>query len=133
MGIRMPRRTTYLNRNIGLFTRIKILLRDKYSWLSFIYMIIYMPLSIFYFVLLVISLVISFCLMAAPVLAYMFEEKSFAFMQFGGSGYYHLQSWSWPFCIIAGILVLFCTLHLAKALGKMHGSISKAMLVRPYK
>jgi hypothetical protein len=35
-----------------------------------------------------------------------------------------------PFAVIAGVLLFFLTLHLAKAIGTLHGKLAKAMLVR---
>jgi hypothetical protein len=35
-----------------------------------------------------------------------------------------------PIVVIAGVLLFFVTLHLAKIIGNFHGNLAKAMLVR---
>jgi hypothetical protein len=35
-----------------------------------------------------------------------------------------------PLTVIGGILLLILTMHLVKALGKMHGKLAKALLVK---
>jgi hypothetical protein len=39
--------------------------------------------------------------------------------------------WAAPFIFIAGVLVLTLLMHLARAIGMMHGHLAKALLVRP--
>ncbi|MBP7159449.1 MAG: hypothetical protein KBA36_11660, partial [Thermomonas sp.] len=37
--------------------------------------------------------------------------------------------WTWPLSILAGVVLVFATLHLARFIGRMHGKLAKAMLV----
>jgi hypothetical protein len=43
---------------------------------------------------------------------------------------YYLTGWMMPIAVIAGVLLFFLTLHLAKIIGNLHGKLAKAMLVR---
>jgi hypothetical protein len=42
-----------------------------------------------------------------------------------------MQPWAIPFAVAFGVLILTLVLHLAKAIGSMHGHLAKALLVRP--
>jgi hypothetical protein len=43
---------------------------------------------------------------------------------------YILNGWVTPFLTVAGVILFFATLHLAKVIGSLHGKLAKAMLVR---
>jgi hypothetical protein len=128
IGIRMPRRPLFSNRNLNLWGHLKILVRDKYTWLALIYMIIYLPLGNFYFSVFVSLIATSLYLILIPVVQIIFNYPLFIIY---GVGYY-FPVWLMPFTVIGGILLLFGTMHLAKALGKLQGRLAKVMLVRPY-
>jgi hypothetical protein len=38
--------------------------------------------------------------------------------------------WALPLCFIVGVVLLFATLHLARAIGHLHGQLAKHMLVK---
>ena len=39
--------------------------------------------------------------------------------------------WLLPLICVAGVLLLFATLHLARGIGKLHGLLAKHLLVKP--
>jgi len=43
---------------------------------------------------------------------------------------YYLSGWLLPLVVIAGVLLGTATMHLAKALGRMHGALARSLLVR---
>jgi hypothetical protein len=43
---------------------------------------------------------------------------------------YYTPGWLMPFAVIGGIILIFTTMHFAKLVGRMHGGLAKAMLVR---
>jgi hypothetical protein len=43
---------------------------------------------------------------------------------------YYLNGWVMPIAVIAGVLLFFLILHLAKIIGSAQGRLAKAMLVR---
>jgi hypothetical protein len=63
---------------------------------------------------------------AMPVIQYGF---GLPLGQFNGSSYY-APAWLVPLMVLVGVLWLLVTMHLAKALGGLHGRFAKAMLVR---
>jgi hypothetical protein len=41
-----------------------------------------------------------------------------------------LPSWMIPPCVVVGVLWILVTMHSAEFIGRLHGSIAKALLVR---
>ena len=41
-----------------------------------------------------------------------------------------LQPWAWPLAVLGGVLLLFATLHVARAVGHLHGQLAKHLLVK---
>ena len=126
LGIRMPHRPLFSPKDKGIWAKFKSLLTDKYTWFSMVYMLIQLPLGIIYFTVFICLLALSLGLVAYPI-----SELGFDFRSFIIHGtLYHLNGWANPFVVIAGILLFFLTLHLAKVIGGLHGKLAKAMLVR---
>ncbi|MFC3551068.1 sensor domain-containing protein [Lysobacter cavernae] len=128
LGERMPRRPLYSERGKPWLERIKDMFIDPRTWSTQLYFLLMLPLGVAYFVLAVIGLSLSLSLIVAPVA-----------LLFGASGYFELdginlvmqhQPWAWPLVFIAGVLLLFCTLHVARAIGALHGQLAKHMLVK---
>ncbi|HET9834758.1 MAG TPA: sensor domain-containing protein [Rhodanobacteraceae bacterium] len=126
LGVRMPRRPPYTDRDLPLGRRIVAMFTDPRSWSSLFYMLVMLPLGIFYFVLLIVSTVIPVALMAAPF-AQAFWGLPVA--QIGDINYY-VPPWILPIEFGLGFLGLFLMLHVARGIGRMHGSIAKNLLVK---
>jgi len=127
VGIRMPRRQVFSNKSLNFWGRLKNQLGDKYTWLSLIYLIICLPLGIFYSSIIISLVAVSLYLIATPVLNLVFHWPLFI-----DSGFlYYLPVWLMPFAVIAGILLIFGIMHLVKVLGTLQGRLAKVMLVRP--
>ena len=126
LGIRMPHRPLFSPKDKGLWAKFKALLVDRYTWFSMVYMLIQLPLGIFYFTLFITLISLSLGLVATPILELVFNVPMFT----NNNSLYYLNGWVIPFAVIAGVLLFFLTLHLAKAIGNLHGKLAKAMLVR---
>jgi hypothetical protein len=125
IGVRMPHRPIFSNRNLGLWGRFKLLVTDKYTWFSLAYMIILLPLGIIYFTLIIALFSASLWLIALPVMEFVFNWPFFT-----NEIPYYAPGWLMPLTVIGGILLFFGTMHLAKLLGQLQGKLAKAMLVR---
>jgi uncharacterized membrane protein len=128
LGERMPRRPLYSARGRPLVERIKDLFTDPRTWSTQLYFLLMLPLGILYFTLVVTGLAVSLSFIAAPLV-----------MLFGDNDWIHLdgfgvslqqQPWTWPLVSIAGIVLLFATLHLARFIGRCHGQLAKHLLVK---
>jgi uncharacterized membrane protein len=126
LGIRMPRRPLFYRKNMGWWQRFKHLVSDKHTWLSLVYMILQLPMGIISFVVLVTLIAVSLSGIALPILQLGFDLPV---IYVDGVSYY-LANWTLPLFVIAGILLITLTMHLAKYLGRQHGLLAKALLVK---
>lgn len=135
LGMRMPRRPVYPTQGMSLMKRIGSMFTDVHTWTTLCYMWLMLPLGIVYFTLAVTLLSVSVALVGAP-LAMLFQSDwlpglyvSHRFVVDWGFGE-HVPGWgdALAMCVI-GIVLLFATLHLARALGRLHGHVAKHMLV----
>jgi uncharacterized membrane protein len=127
LGERMPRRPLYTQRDKPWLQRLKELFTDARTWATMGYFLLMMPLGTAYFTTVVTLVSVSLSLIVAPVAK-----------MFGVNGVVELQEapfmpdtpLMWPLCFIAGVLLLFGTLHLARGIGRMHAWLAKHLLVR---
>ncbi|KRE97839.1 hypothetical protein ASG87_15045 [Frateuria sp. Soil773] len=136
LGVRMPRRPPYPMQGQPLLKRIGAMFTDVRSWSTLLYMLLMLPLGVFYFSATVSLLAVSLALLGTPVA-----------MAFGGLGLNDLfvgrqivVDWGFgehvpglgdalAMCIL-GIVLLFATLHLVRGLGRLQGQIARHLLVR---
>jgi uncharacterized membrane protein len=128
LGERMPRRPLYTQRGKGWLERIKEMFTDGRTWTAMLYFLLMMPLGTAYFTVAVTLLTVSLAFIAAPI-AYLFAVENYAFTI---DSYSVIPSAPWllPLVCVAGVLLLFATLHLARGIGKLHGLLAKHLLVR---
>ena len=126
LGVRMPRRQPPTDQEKGWKVQLKALFTDGRTWTSLAYLLLMLPLGIFFFSLMVTMLSTSLGLLATPVVHFVFHEVTF-------------DGWAWGgnhqglVAVIAGILGLFgvpLTLHAALLLGRMQGLLARHFLVR---
>lgn len=125
LGIRMPHRPQFHRRNMGLWARFKNIILDKHTWLSIAYMILQLPLGTIYFSVFITLIALSLSGIAVPILQLVFDVP----VNINGGSYY-LAGWMLPLAVVAGILLATLTMHMAKYVGHMHGTLAKTLLVR---
>ena len=125
LGVRMPRRSIFVDKNLSLLGKIKYLITDKDTWLNILYMILQFPLGTLYFCVFVTLLTTSLALLAAPVLQLGFNLPIIHL----SSGVYFLSIWQLALLFLGGVLLLPTSLHLAKAIGRFHGKLARTLLV----
>ena len=129
-GTRMPRRPASARSDSAWYQRIVEMVTDRYTWTAMFYMLLQLPLGIIYFTIAVAGLSIGLALIGGPI-----------FQVLAQTGIVHLSvgvndhvEWApilaLPLLIALGILVLALLMHLAKAIGIMHGHLAKGLLVR---
>ncbi len=128
LGERMPRRPLYTQRGKGWLERIKEMFTDGRTWTAMLYFLLMLPLGIVYFTVAVTLLSVSLAFIGAPI-GYLFAGEHYAFTI---DNYNVIASAPWllPLICVAGVLLLFATLHLARGIGKLHGLLAKHLLVR---
>ncbi len=127
LGERMPRRPLYSTRGRPWMERIKELFTDPRIWGTQLYFLLMLPLGILYFTIVVTGLSLSLSLIAAPF-ALLFGFGSHWFID--DNLVLDVDAWAWPLAMLAGVVLLFLTLHLARAIGMLHGQLAKHMLVK---
>jgi uncharacterized membrane protein len=130
LGVRMPRRLPTQEEGGTIWTRIKRVLTDGRTWGSLIYMILQLPLGIIYFTVAVVLGVTS-----GSVIAGAFYELSTGKNVVRLDGYPELDAlFNTPhglvLLVVAGMVGILFTLHLARVIGFIHGKIAEALLVR---
>ncbi len=127
LGTRMPRRPVYPDRETPWYTRIVDMLKDRRTWTTLIYLLMMLPLGIFYFMFVVVGITDSVAVTVAPIFVLLFH---FGVVQIDGDfdmNYPHPALL--PLMSILGIVLLTITLHLARGLGNLHGLLAKNLLV----
>lgn len=130
LGERMPRRPLYASRGRSWTQRIKDLFTDPRTWSTQLYFLLMLPLGIVYFTVVVSLLSVSLSFIASPLLVWIgYMDNSWFVDSWWNENYMDLW-WQLPLLFVAGSLLLFGTLHLARAVGKFHGQLAKHLLVK---
>ncbi|GAB3513480.1 sensor domain-containing protein [Pseudoxanthomonas daejeonensis] len=127
LGVRMPRRPLYTQRDKPWPTRLKELFTDWRTWTAMGYLLLMLPLGTAYFSIAVTLLALSAGLIVAPVALLLGHAGMFSL---DGVNITPDSPWLWPVCLVVGVLLLFATLHLARIVGRFHGWLAKQLLVR---
>ena len=127
LGERMPRRPLYSVRGRSIWQRIGDMFTDPRSWSTLLYMLLMLPLGIVYFTIAV-TLVSTGVSLAASPLALLPGVNMHVWM--GGIDLVADAPWLLPLAAVAGIVLLFLTLHLARGIGRLHGQLAKHLLVK---
>lgn len=126
LGIRMPRRPLFSHQDMGWLDRLKALLTDKATWLMLVYMLVQFVLGIAYFVVIVIVLSFSLSFIAMPFVQAFVHE---GVINWGDNVRYYVPMWLSPLFVLVGVLLWTTFMHIARAVGQLHGRLAKLMLV----
>jgi len=125
LGIRMPRRPLFAAKGLKWLERLKLLILDKHTWLSILYMIVQFVFGTIYFVLFVTILSFSISFIAIPFLQELWGMGAIVI----NSGRYYFPTWSYPLLIVGGVLLWTAFMNIARGVGQLHGRLAKLMLV----
>jgi hypothetical protein len=132
----MPRRPPHPGAPKGLWARIGDMLRDPRTWTTLGYFVLMLPLGVAYFSIAVIGLAFGASLLLGPLweglraLGVALPEGG-VHVSVGDPAW--LQGLDSPVGLVAmfvaGILLLTALMHLARAVGRLHARLAKALLV----
>jgi MFS family permease len=125
LGVRMPRRPLFTQQGLKWQERLKVLVTDKQTWLSLLYLILQMPVGVLYFSLMITLFFFSIGVIIVPIVQWLFGFPTY---QINSVGYY-LPVSMLLLIQLGGFITLTLTLHLARAIGRLHGGYAKWMLV----
>ena len=131
LGVRMPRRLPVTTYETGLWARIVAALSDLRTWSSLAYLFLMLPLGITYFVAAVTGLAVSGGLVVGGL--WNIVDRGQHIQMDGGPAWLFAAVHS-PIgglmVSVIGVVLFFATLHLARAIGWLHGRIAEHLLVR---
>jgi len=126
LGARMPRRPPYRDRTTPFWQRVVEMLKDPRTWGTLLYLLLMLPLGVFYFTFALVGLVVSLAIILAPIFVLLYH-----------AGLVHIDGIVQsphpavlPLIAILGILLLTVTMHLARGLGYLHGQLARTLLVQ---
>ncbi|MGB2908592.1 MAG: sensor domain-containing protein [Candidatus Aminicenantaceae bacterium] len=125
LGVRMPRKPFFVNRDEKLTTKFKSLYTEALTWKILLYMLLQFPLGLLYLGIVWGTFLFAFAFVTAPVFELIFHIP----LDLVGTDRF-TPLWLLPFVFLAGLFLVPATLHLARWVGKLHGRYAKAMLVR---
>lgn len=125
LGVRMPRRPLFTAKGLKWLERLKVLVLDKHTWLSILYMIIQFVFGTIYFVVFVTILSFSLSFIAVPFVQEILGEG----VVMNNATRYYMPTWSYPLLIFGGVLLWTAFMNIARGLGQLHGRMAKSMLV----
>jgi len=128
-GTRMPRRPVYPRSAAPWYERIVEMLKDRHTWTALLYMFLQFPLGIIYFVVAVTGLSLGLGLIGGSIFHVLVETGAVNLPPDAQANWSPI--WAVPLVMATGVLVLTLLMHLARAIGMMHGHLAKALLVRP--
>jgi len=126
LGVRMPRRPPYRDRDTPFWKRVLEMLKDLRTWSTLLYLLLMLPLGVFYFTFAVVGIVVSIATFLAPIVVLLYHA---GLVQIDGtvdSPHPALL----PLISILGLLLLTVTMHLARGLGYLHGQLARTLLVQ---
>jgi hypothetical protein len=91
-----------------------------------------MPIGSVYFTIAATGLSVAVGLMVSPFL-HLFTDIESGIRIVGDNGgelYWSAPGWSLPLFFLAGVLLFFVMLHIARGIGYLHGQLAKHLLVK---
>jgi hypothetical protein len=129
--VRMPRRLpAAAGSDETLWARIKDALTDIRTWSSMLYLVMMLPLGIFYFTAAVVGIVVPVAFIGGSLFSLITGRSHFQVSDVPWLDHLFHTAPGLFLAIVIGVLLLFVVLHLAKGIGWLHGRIAELLLVR---
>jgi uncharacterized membrane protein len=139
LGVRMPRRLNVEPSDGTIWQRIKAMLADGRTWTSMLYMILMLPFGVAYFVIAVVGGSIGLACLTAPIGRQMIGHD-FVRIEIDEGPF---RNWNWDqintflnsdvgliVLSVVGFFLVILMLHVARAIGFLHGKLAEGLLVR---
>jgi hypothetical protein len=125
LGVRMPRRSIFVDKTKGFWARFKELVTSWLVWKTMLYMLLMLPLGVIYFTVFVTLISVGLSLVALPIVQLFIHIPLIMI----NSVRYFVPLWQLPLWAAGGGLLLLVTMHFAKLLGWIQGNFAKVMLM----
>ncbi len=131
LGVRMPRRPpSTAPSDESIWTRIKEALLDIRTWTSMFYLLLMLPLGIIYFVAAVVGLSVSLGVAGGAIYSLITNQSHFQIDNVPWLDHLLHTAPGLVLVAVIGLLLFFIVLHVARAIGWLHGRIAEGLLVR---
>lgn len=131
LGVRMPRRLpAETPADETLFVRIKEALIDVRTWSSMFYLLLMLPLGVAYFTVAVTGVALSLGMTVGSLYSLVSGESHFTVSDVPWLDHVLHTAPGLMVAAIVGVLLFFALLHVARAVGWLHGRIAELLLVR---
>jgi uncharacterized membrane protein len=137
-GERMPRRPMHPGPPAGWLSRIGEMLSDVRTWTTLLYMLLMLPLGIVYSTVTVTGLAVGLAFTSLPLLTLAswlgWDANATVFSDDAHIGGWALADHSMVSALILGalgVLIVTLLMHAARAIGRGHAHLAKALLVVP--
>jgi len=127
LGTRMPRRPVHPGPPAGWKERVLDMLKDPRTWGTLLYLLLMLPLGLFYFTFVLVGIACSLALTIAPIVMLLYHA---GFVTIDDVVLESPHPALLPLISILGIVLLTLTLHLSRGIGYLHGQLAKSLLVR---
>ena len=132
-GERMPRRPVHPGPTSGIWSRIGAMLSDSRTWTTLAYLVLMLPLGIFYFVLAIVGISVAGALVVAP---FLLMAQHFGWIVNDGTPIeIHPAFFGSPvgslFLVALGVLIFTALMHAARGIGRGQVALARALLVKP--
>lgn len=130
LGVRMPRRLPAVNADERIWPQIKDALGDMRTWTSVMYLLLMLPLGVVYFTLGVAGLSVSLGISGASIYSLITNESHVQIPEVPWLEHLFGTAPGLIVLALAGVLLFFLVLHMARFIGWTHGKIAEGLLVR---
>jgi uncharacterized membrane protein len=132
-GERMPRRPVHPGPSSGIWSRIGAMLSDPRTWTTLAYLVLMLPLGIFYFVVAISGISVAGALVVAPFLV---MAQHFGWIVNDGTPIeIHPAFLGLPvgglLAVALGVLIFTALMHAARGIGRVQVALARALLVKP--
>jgi hypothetical protein len=131
-GERMPRRPVHPGPSLGLWARITAMLSDPRTWTTLAYLLLMLPIGIFYFVVAIFGISLGGALIVGPFLVF---AQNLGWDVNGGESLLHPAVLGAPLVapitMALGVLIFTALMHAARGVGRMQVALARALLVKP--
>jgi hypothetical protein len=131
-GERMPRRPIHPGPQAGIWAQIGAMLKDPRTWTTLAYLLVMLPVGIFYFTVAVVGISFAGALVVGPFLV-LAQHIGWDF----NDGISVMQPAILaaplvsPITIALGVVIMTALLHAARGIGRAQVALARALLVKP--
>jgi hypothetical protein len=129
----MPRRPVHPGAPTGIWSRIIDMLKDPRTWTTLAYLLLMLPLGIFYFTIAVTGIAVAGALVVAPLATL---ADRFGWLPMEVSTIQMHPAWlasplGGVFTVALGVVILTAVMHGVRGLGRAQVALARGLLVRP--